>query len=279
MRKLRVFLASALLLAGLVVPVLTAPRGRAADDKEEAVTAQQLTKLYAESPAEFDKTYKGKAVTVEGVVSATGARGFVPAGQAPGKSYLMIQGYSKAGAPVPYGVRCEESGPDFEGIHTGHKVRIRGTVQGHSPTSVAAELRDCKVVKVFADDYPPSKAVREEVKKLQGKWKVVGGEASGTKLGPGQAGFDAIHVEGYGVELHRGKQVLPFGLSLDPDKTPKTIDLIGERATLPCIYSLEGGQLRLALPAGRPKEGKFQRPETLDTAKSNALVLIAERQK
>jgi uncharacterized protein (TIGR03067 family) len=237
-----------------------------------------MMKVYAEDPAKFDKDYKGKTVTVEGRVSTTGVKLTAAVGtQTNAKTYLMLDGYTKPGSPVPYQVRCEESGPDFEGLHTGHKVRVRGTVQAHSDTSVAAELRDCKVVKVFAKDYPPSKAARAEVKKLQGKWKVVGGEADGKKLAAKQAGFDAVSFEGYQAYLHQGNQLLSFGLVLDPDKSPKAMDLVGGK-TLPCIYTLEDNHLRLMLPPP-VKGGDFTRPEGLDTAQHKGLVLDAERQK
>src|SRR5262249_44624139 len=147
----------------------------------------------------------------------------------------------------------------------------------HSPTLQAAELRDCKVVKVFADDYPPSKAAREEVKKLQGKWKITGAEAEGKKLDAKQAGFDAVSFEGYNVLLHQGDKLYSFGLHGDQEKSPKAMDLRGGKAPLPCIYRREGGRLRLALPAAG-KDG-FTRPETLDTTKTKALVLNAEREK
>jgi uncharacterized protein (TIGR03067 family) len=276
-RFVRAFAVAGALLAGFSAVHLRSHRVGAGDKEEPpALSAEQFTKEYADNPAEFDRKYKGKVVTIEGVVGSTAVKLSAPADKAPGKTYLMLDGYRKPGAPVAHMVRCEESGPDFEGIRAGHKVRIRGTAQGHSDTSIAAELRDCKVVKVFAADYPPSPAARAEVKKLQGTWKVVGGESGGKKLPADQAGFDAISFEGYTALLHQGKQRLSFGLVLDPGKTPKRMDLIG-KATLPCVYALDGDRLQLALPA-RDKDGSFTRPETLDTAQSKGHLLIAERQ-
>jgi hypothetical protein len=48
---------------------------RAGDQKGEGddiVDAVELTKLYAENPAEFDKKYKGKTIIVEGMTGSTG---------------------------------------------------------------------------------------------------------------------------------------------------------------------------------------------------------------
>ncbi len=248
--------------------------GKAKD--EEIVAAMDLTKLYTESGAAFDKKYKGKTVTVEGIVTGAGVKETSLDGK-PGKVFLMIEGYKKPGDPVSHSVRCEESGPDFEGIRTGHKVRIRGTVQGHKDTLFAAELRDCKVVKVFADDYPPSKAARAEAKKLQGRWKIVGAEAAGTKLSAKQAGFDAISFEGYQVYLHQGDKSFSFGLVLDPEKSPKNMDLTG-KGSLPCIYTLVKDELTLTLP-GQKKEGGYLRANGQDTSKHTGLLLRAEREK
>ena len=262
------FLLVLLILASVHVVRVSGPV-RAGDKKgDDIVDAVDLTKLYAENPAEFDKKYKGKTIIVEGMTGSTG----VKAGKA---TFLMIGGYSKPGQGYSHEVRCEQSTPDFEGIRNGHKVRIQGTCQGHSDTSVAAELRDCKVIKVFADDYPPSKATKAEVKKLQGKWTVTSAESGGKKLEPKQA-FEAVSFEGYTAYLHQGDKLLSFGVAANPEKTPKTIDLVGGK-TLPCIYTLDGDKLRLALPALN-KDGTFTRPTDFDT-KSGSLVLEAERAK
>src|SRR5437868_5883511 len=117
--------------------------------KEEVVAAEQLTKAYAQGAADFDKAYKGKTLTVEGVVKA------------------------------------------------------------------------------FAEDYPPSPAVKAEVKKLQGKWKVVAHEANGKKLQGAEAPFTEVRFEGYNVYLGQGDQALHFGLSVDPGQNPKRMELVG----------------------------------------------------
>jgi uncharacterized protein (TIGR03067 family) len=263
MRTLHVAVAVAFLMVGGSRP--------AAQDKkqDDAVSAEELTKVYDKGAAEFDKAYKGKAIIVEGIVSLSGAK-------AGAKSYLMIDGFRKPGESYVHRMRCEETA-DFEGIRAGHKVRISGTVQGHSEISVA-ELRDCKVVKVFADDFPPSKEVKAEVKKLQGKWKILSHEANGKKLAGAEAPFTAVEFDGYIVLLHQGKQYLQFGLKLDLAKTPKQMDLVGGR-TLPSIYLLDGDKMQLFLPAVT-KDGKgFVRAGNFDTAESAGILLKIERQK
>src|SRR5579864_1525725 len=97
-----------LLAVGVTMAGWTGSLGVAGDkDKDDVISVVALTKDYAETPADFDKKYKGKSVTVEGTVSLTGAR--------VGKmTFLMMNGYTKPGQSYPHSVRCEESGPDFE---------------------------------------------------------------------------------------------------------------------------------------------------------------------
>ncbi len=266
-----ILMARAILLTGAFLLVLAPGLAEAQDkDKEESVAAAQIAKVYAESAAAFDKAYKGKTLTLEGIVAMSAAKD----GQ---KTYLMIDGYQKPGEPFVSRIRCEESSPDFQGIRVGHKVRISGTVQGHKDTLAAPELRDCKVVKVFAADYPPSMAVKEEVKKLQGKWKVVAMQANGKKLEGAEAPFTAVSFEGYNVYLHQGSQALHFGVSLDLAKDPKGIDLVSKQ-TLPSIYLLEGDNLQLFLPA-LLKSGGFRRASGFDTVKNAGILLKTERLK
>jgi uncharacterized protein (TIGR03067 family) len=215
--------------------------------------------------------YKGKTLVVEGIVG----RGLVKDGET---TYLLLEGHTKPGDGYEHIVRCVETVPDFEGIRIGHKVRIRGTVQGHKENLNAVELRDCKVVKVFADEYPPSKEVRAEVKKLQGKWTVLSQEANGKKLQGAEAPFTAVSIEGYNVYLHQGKQTMHFGLALDLGKEPKHMDLLGTKATLPSIYSHEGDKMLLYLPA-LLKSGGFIRVGGFDTAKYGGILLRLERKK
>src|SRR5947209_6046167 len=121
------------LFIGLLALVCGFTRISAGDPQgEKVVSALELTKVYADDPAEFDKKYKGKTVTVEGTVTGTTVKD-APVGGKSTRTFLLMDGYNKPGG-APYIVRCEESGPDFEGIRSGHKVRITGTVQGHSPT-------------------------------------------------------------------------------------------------------------------------------------------------
>jgi uncharacterized protein (TIGR03067 family) len=263
-------------LFGLLLSPGPAPGG-GEGDKDKVVSTTDLAKEYATDAAAFNRGYKGKTIVVEGVVEDAAVRDLLSKDKHGKKRWVMLRGYHKPGEPVSHQVRCEYA-PDFEDLRIGYKVRVRGTCQGHRETLYAAELRDCKLVKVFADDYPPGKAVRADLKKLQGRWKVVSAEAGGKKLAVQAGGIEGFDFDGQQVAVNTGKGFAIWGLVLDPAKEPRAMDLVNaDGRKIPLIYGFEGEQLRVALP-GTSKQG-FQRPANFDSTKNRALVLTAERQK
>jgi uncharacterized protein (TIGR03067 family) len=111
-----------------------------------------------------------------------------------------------------------------------------------------------------ADKDKKDKAIQDDRKALEGKWKVVAVEIAGKpyppKMGPGNLEF-------------KGDRFLAFqpGISyrIDPTKKPKHIDLIGmlgkKELITRGIYSLEKGELTLAIPLAQPtQEGEAPRP-------------------
>jgi uncharacterized protein (TIGR03067 family) len=236
---------------------------------EPVVAAMELTKVYATDAAGFDKKYKGKEVLVEGVVTDANA-------EDSGKRMVLLQGYQNPKEGFSYIVRVLADSK-FEGLRIGHKIRVRGVCQGYKETLAAAELRDAKLVKVFADDFPPSAAVKEELKKLRGDWKVVGAEAEGQKLTVKDVGVEGFHISGRQLRIDlTGKRHGYLGLVVDPGKTPRTMDWVnpsGKKTLL--IYELKGDRLRLAMPG--PKSEK--RLASFDSAKTSGLIITAERAK
>jgi uncharacterized protein (TIGR03067 family) len=112
---------------------------------------------------------------------------------------------------------------------------------------------------------PKQKAVKDELRKLQGTWKVIAAEADGKPV-PAEklkkeAGQMVIRESLMNTTPGGGKEgQLPF--TIDPTKVPKAIDVTAgrqgtPRLTLKGIYKLEGNKLTICLGVnGRPAEFK-----------------------
>ena len=119
-----------------------------------------------------------------------------------------------------------------------------------------------------AKDAPPKNdakpdAVKEELKKLQGPWRMVSGERNGEKIPEDEAKSvirsftdDTFEAKRDGTTITKGK------VKLDPSQKPKAIDVImkgqdDEDVTLKGIYEVDGDSMKTCLaPPGqdRPKE-------------------------
>jgi len=107
----------------------------------------------------------------------------------------------------------------------------------------------------LASAHAEDDAVKDEMKKLQGTWVRVSVDVAGKKTGDGkkpagEAVTLTIKGDKYGDET----------FTLDPTKSPKhinvsTVDDKGNAITLPGIYELNDGVLKLCFPF--PFEGKF----------------------
>jgi uncharacterized protein (TIGR03067 family) len=110
---------------------------------------------------------------------------------------------------------------------------------------------------------PKDTAVKEELKKLSGTWEAVSAVEDGKELPRPKGGVQAI-VDGPRWTLNvEGKAVNSGTQTVDPSKTPKTIDLVlaegpEKGKTVLGIYELKGDELKMALaePGGkdRPKD-------------------------
>jgi uncharacterized protein (TIGR03067 family) len=146
-------------------------------------------------------------------------------------------------------------------------------------------------------DGPPSDAVKEELKKLEGTWKPVSGERGGEQA-PEEVFKDGkLVIEGGKWVEHLAKdRVAERRFTIDPTKDPKTIDLIEQldafskkdgvtkqekkQVTTYGIYRLEGDKLTVCvLPSSINDESK-DRPTIFRTKKGLPwAIVIFERVK
>lgn len=129
---------------------------------------------------------------------------------------------------------------------------------------------------VFADD----KKQAEELKKLDGVWKVSTGELGGNPLPEEFAKSLTLTLEGGKYKVLVGVQEDKGTCTIDPSKKPKELDIKGEEGpnkgkTIPCIYELDGDTLKVCYDLSGKK-----RPAEFKTEKDTLLYLaIYKRQK
>jgi uncharacterized protein (TIGR03067 family) len=120
-----------------------------------------------------------------------------------------------------------------------------------------------------AGDPKPKKNMAEnvtkELKRLEGTWEMVSSVVDGKTVTPPEAerGKVVFQADGSFTAEVGGKVVRAGTMVVDPDKTPKAVDIIIKAGTLKgkathAIYALEGDELRMALPGpGRPRPTAF----------------------
>lgn len=121
--------------------------------------------------------------------------------------------------------------------------------------------------------------VAKEMKKLEGKWKVVAVEARGMKVPEDKLKDAAVIIKGDKITMaDPGKGSKDLVFKIDPTKKPKHIDLTDpkEKDTAPAIYSLEGDELRICVPLAM-KDAK--RPESFETKDKPQMAFTCKRAK
>jgi RNA polymerase sigma factor (sigma-70 family) len=111
---------------------------------------------------------------------------------------------------------------------------------------------------------PAEDAGKDDLKKLQGTWRLVAAEEGGKAVPPQNFGRDTHWVfDGTKATFTSGKRVLTGTVTLDPAKDPRWIDLtVGKDFVLRGIYELKGDTLRLSLPpAGAERPTEFRTRE------------------
>jgi uncharacterized protein (TIGR03067 family) len=130
------------------------------------------------------------------------------------------------------------------------------------------------------------KAVKEELKKLQGTWKATSAEMGGKAFTGKAIGMEKARFKGNKMTFLAGeKEVGTFEIKLAPSKEPKQMDWVKDKkyAPLPCIYELKDDELRICFPL-LPKKGekvKFElrRPASFETKDKPFGLVVLKREK
>ncbi len=107
---------------------------------------------------------------------------------------------------------------------------------------------------------PAEDAVKDDLRKLQGTWRLVAAEQGGIPVPPQNLAKNTWVFTGDKAAFKSGLRGLAGTVTLDPSKNPRWIDVkLGSDMTLQGIYELNGDTLRLFFHspgAGRPTEFK-----------------------
>src|SRR5262245_36044388 len=112
----------------------------------------------------------------------------------------------------------------------------------------------------LAADGPGEDAAKAELERLQGTWQLASAETDGKKAPEDQIAKVRVVIRGNKHTVHVGDQVaakeIPF--TLDPSKTPKTVDdRLPDGREVHGIYELDGDTLKSCVAAvgqDRPTE-------------------------
>jgi uncharacterized protein (TIGR03067 family) len=132
----------------------------------------------------------------------------------------------------------------------------------------------------FADD------AKDEMKKLEGAWKVATAEIDGNPFDGKQFGMNGLVIANGKLNFQNdGKTIMAFTFTVDPSKKPTAMDWVKDKEsmTLPTIYLLEGDALKLCMPL-LPKKGsgdkiEIKRPESFDTKGKPVMTMMLKREK
>ena len=133
------------------------------------------------------------------------------------------------------------------------------------------------VALLLAAGAPKDGVVQQELKKLQGTWKVIRFEAGGkdeTAKGPKQIVIKGDELQGLAPNVK---------FRIDPAKKPKTLDLIDKddaKKIFPLIYELKDDQLKIVIPLVPAGKGKApKRPDSFETKDRPLALITAKREK
>ena len=134
---------------------------------------------------------------------------------------------------------------------------------------------------LLAED-PKVASVDEELKAMQGMWKVSTANVGGKEADFKKLGMEKFRIAGTKLTLlSRGKVLMNVELSIDPSQSPKQMDWSDpKRGKYPLIYSLEGDTLQLCFPLTKTKlDAPLERPMDFQNPGKPIVLLKAERQK
>ena len=129
---------------------------------------------------------------------------------------------------------------------------------------------------ILAEEPDKEKAIKDELKKLEGDWKVIGAEADGKPLKedlPPKFTFAGNKFTGFAPDAT---------FTIDPTKKPKYLTIVAKvrdkDIPVNAIYELENDQLKIGIPLVEKGKGPDnKRPESFETTGKPIFVFTAKK--
>jgi uncharacterized protein (TIGR03067 family) len=125
--------------------------------------------------------------------------------------------------------------------------------------------------------------IKRETKLLEGTWKIVAAEIAGMNIGGQKLGIEQlVFANGRVVLKKEGKDAGNYAYTVDPGRMPKEMNWLKDKdgGPLPCIYTLEGDDLKVCMPIPNVIEKiRSQRPNSFETKGRPFLLLTGKREK
>lgn len=130
---------------------------------------------------------------------------------------------------------------------------------------------------LFAIAAPPEAAVKAELEKLEGNWKMQSVEVDGVKLPADQVREMRLAFKDGKFTSYMGAQKQIGTIAVDPTKKPKTMDIVpsdgpDKGKTRATIYLLQGNTLKIC-----GSELDKQRPADFETTDKTGVILMILR--
>jgi uncharacterized protein (TIGR03067 family) len=136
---------------------------------------------------------------------------------------------------------------------------------------------------------PAADRAGEELKKLEGTWKVVAMEVSGKPVPAGKLPVEKFIIKGDQVVLRERGKDKKAGIRVDPTREPRALDLLlphgKERVTWKGIYALKGDELKICMPVAVAKGTSLPpidqlgaRPDSFSTKGRARTLIVARRE-
>jgi uncharacterized protein (TIGR03067 family) len=137
-------------------------------------------------------------------------------------------------------------------------------LQLHAGSPMMAQFKNLRLKPLSAD-----KAGADELKPLQGTWRIVSTETEGSAITPEDMARIVLTISNNTYNVDNNGRIDEGSFTVDPSKAPKQMEIqTGAGRTMPAIYEMDGDNLKVCYP----RRGG-QRPESFKGGATSLLIV------